>query len=68
MWAGVPAHYVGCELSILDIFSKYSFKIPQIYSIFPCWAGVEVLRARRAGGRTNNPVCTLILGHIIRMP
>jgi hypothetical protein len=26
------AHYVGCKPSILDIFSKHSLKIPQIYS------------------------------------
>jgi hypothetical protein len=70
--AGTPAHYIGRELGVLDIFSKYSLKIPRIYlnmleyiriySIFPCRAGAEVLRARRASRqsrrasrRTNNP-------------
>jgi hypothetical protein len=27
----VPAHYTGRELGVLDIFSEYSLKIPQIY-------------------------------------
>jgi hypothetical protein len=58
---GMPAHYAGRKPRVLDIFSEYSLKIPriysnvleytQIYSIFPCRAGVEVLQARRAGGR-----------------
>ena len=30
--AGVPAHYIGHELGIMDIFIEYSLKIPQIYS------------------------------------
>jgi hypothetical protein len=51
----VPAHYAGRELDVLDIFSKYSLKIPRIYSIFSCRAGVEVLWARQAGGRIDNP-------------
>jgi hypothetical protein len=44
--AGVLAHYAKCKPGILDIFSEYSFKIPQIYLnmlkytriylIFPC--------------------------------
>jgi hypothetical protein len=29
---GDPIHYVRYELDILDIVSKYSLKIPQIYS------------------------------------
>jgi hypothetical protein len=71
----VPIHYSKHEPSVLDIFSEYSLKIPQIYlnmleytriySIFPCRAGAEVLRARQASGRaggragrcTDNPVC-----------
>jgi hypothetical protein len=28
----VPAHYTGPKPSVLDIFSTYSLKIPQIYS------------------------------------
>jgi hypothetical protein len=28
--AGVPAHYTGHEPGVLDIFSEYSLKIPQI--------------------------------------
>jgi hypothetical protein len=59
--AGMPAHYVGHKPGILDIFSKYSLKITRIclnmleYTrIFPCRAGTEVYRARRAGGRTDN--------------
>jgi hypothetical protein len=72
-------------MGVLDIFSEYSLKIPQIYSnvlkytrmcsnilecaqiysnvlkytriysIFPCRAGAEVLRAVRVGGRIDNP-------------
>jgi hypothetical protein len=49
----VPAHYARREPGVLDIFSEYSLKIPRIYSIFPCWAGVEVLRARRASAQTT---------------
>jgi hypothetical protein len=29
--AGGPIHYVQYELDVLDIFSKYSLKIPRIY-------------------------------------
>jgi hypothetical protein len=54
---GGLVRYSGRESGVLDIFSKYSLKIPQIYSnileytrIFPCRAGVEVYRARRASG------------------
>jgi hypothetical protein len=49
---GGPVHYVQCELYILDILSKHSLKIFQIYlnmlkytQIFPCWAGTKVYRA-----------------------
>jgi hypothetical protein len=53
--AGVPAHYIGREPGVLDIFSEYSLKIPRIYLISPCRASVEVLWVRRAGRRTDNP-------------
>jgi hypothetical protein len=50
--AGGPVHYIRYKPDIPDIFSKYSLKIPQIYSnmleytqIFPCWANVDVYRA-----------------------
>jgi hypothetical protein len=62
-WAGMPIHNTGHEPGVLDIFSEYSFKIPRIYLnmleytriylIFPCRAGVEVLRARWAGAQTT---------------
>jgi hypothetical protein len=29
---GVPTHYASCKPGVLDMFSKYSLKIPQIYS------------------------------------
>jgi hypothetical protein len=55
--AGGLAHYAERKPGVLDIFSEYSFKIPRIYlnmleytRIFPCRVGVEVYRARRAGG------------------
>jgi hypothetical protein len=54
---GMPAYYARHELSVLDIFSKYSLKIPRIYSnmlkytriysIFPC-------QARRVGKCIDN--------------
>jgi hypothetical protein len=59
----VLAHYTRREPGVLDIFSEYSLKIPRIcsnmleytriYSIFPYWVGMEVLRARRAGAQTT---------------
>jgi hypothetical protein len=30
--AGMPVYYTRPELGVLDIFSKYSLKIPRIYS------------------------------------
>jgi hypothetical protein len=50
--AGGLVYYILYKLDIVDIFSAYSLKIPQIYSnmleytrIFPCRAGMKVYRA-----------------------
>lgn len=47
--AGGPVHYIWYELDILDIFSKYTLKITQIYlnmlkytQKFPCGVGIKV--------------------------
>jgi hypothetical protein len=43
---GGLVHYIQYKQDILDIFSEYFLKVPQIYSnmleytrIFPCWMG-----------------------------
>jgi hypothetical protein len=58
---GMPAHYTGRKLGVLDIFSEYSLKIPRIYSnmlkytriylIFPCRAGSRVVIDDGHGGK-----------------
>jgi hypothetical protein len=60
---GGLAHYARCKPGVLDIFSEYSLKIPQIclnilkYTrTFPCRAGGQVGRwPVWAGRQTNNP-------------
>jgi hypothetical protein len=59
--ASVPIHYIWHKHNILKIFSKYSLKIPQIYSnileytqIVPCSTGMKVYRAIHMGERSNN--------------
>jgi hypothetical protein len=59
----MPAHYTKCEPSVLNIFSKYSFKIPRIYSNI---LDISLLGGRggltgRAGGRTDNPVFDVVI-------
>jgi hypothetical protein len=47
--AGGLAHYAGREPGVLDIFSEYSLKIPQIYSNILEYFFVE--RAWRSTGQ-----------------
>ena len=54
--AGVPIHHTRHELGILDIFSKYSFKIPQICSNIlniSLSGGCGGLTSRQVGGRSG---------------
>jgi hypothetical protein len=53
--AGVPTHYTGHEPGILDIFSKYSLKIPRIYSniLDISLSGGRGKRGVRAGAQTT---------------
>jgi hypothetical protein len=53
--AGMPAHYIGHKPGILDIFSKYSLKIPRIYSniLDISLSGGRGKRGVRAGAQTT---------------
>jgi hypothetical protein len=61
---GGLVHYIGREPGVLDIFSEYSLKIPQIYSNMLEYTQIYLIISLsggrggllgEAGGRTDNP-------------
>jgi hypothetical protein len=64
----VPAHYAGCEPGVLDIFSKYSLKLPRICSNILDISlsggrggllGKAGRRSRQVDRRTDNPIFSI---------